>query len=106
MALTNDAADPVGSYLIAPDGTAVGFGQNNLTTGSTSLTAYALNPAAGTWTLIVDFAEPIVGDEVSQPFSGNVKLDNTGIGVPWTAARAALSPPVDFRAWPWPPGYR
>jgi hypothetical protein len=81
VSLTNDAADPVGSYLIAPDGTAVGFGQNNLTTGSTSLTAYALNPAAGTWTLIVDFAEPIVGDEVSQPFSGNVKLDNTGIGV-------------------------
>ncbi len=81
VSLTNDAADPVGSYLIAPDGTAVGFGQNNLTTGATSLTAYALNPAAGTWTLIVDFAEPIVGDEVSQPFSGNVKLDHTGIGL-------------------------
>ena len=81
VSLTNDAADPVGSYLIAPDGTAVGFGQNNLTNGATSLTAYALNPAAGTWTLIVDFAEPIVGDEVSQPFSGNVKLDNTGVAV-------------------------
>jgi hypothetical protein len=81
VSITNDAADPVGSYLIAPDGTAVGFGQNNLTTGATSLTAYALNPAAGTWTLIVDFAEPIVGDEVSQPFSGNVKLDSTGVGV-------------------------
>jgi len=81
VSLTNDAADPVGSYLIAPDGTAVGFGQNNLTTGATSLTAYALNPAAGTWTLIVDFAEPIVGDEVSQPFSGSVKLDHTDVSV-------------------------
>jgi Subtilase family/Peptidase inhibitor I9 len=81
VSLTNDAADPVGSYLIAPDGTAVGFGQNNLTTGATSLTAYALNPAAGTWTLIVDFAEPIVGDEVSQPFSGSVKLDRTNVSV-------------------------
>jgi Subtilase family len=81
VSLTNDAADPVGSYLIAPDGTAVGFGQNNLTTGATSLTAYALNPAPGTWTLIVDFAEPIVGDEVSQPFSGRVKLDHTNVSV-------------------------
>jgi Peptidase inhibitor I9 len=94
VSITNDAADPVGSYLIAPDGTAVGFGQNNLTSGATSLAAYTINPAAGTWTLIVDFAEPIVGDEVSQPFSGNVKLDNTGVGLslgsPVSASVSAL----------------
>lgn len=68
MSLTNDVADPVGSYLVSPDGVAVGFGQNQSDlTGNNglSLTAYTLNPIPGTWTLIVDFAEPIVGDEVS-----------------------------------------
>ena len=24
------------------------------------------------WTLIVEFAEPIVGDEISEPFTGNI----------------------------------
>jgi hypothetical protein len=81
LSLQNDPTDPVGTYLVAPDGTAVGFGQNNLTTGSKTLTAYALNPAPGTWTLIVDFAEPVVGNEISQRFSGNVRLDDTDIVV-------------------------
>jgi hypothetical protein len=82
VSLTNDVADPVGSYLISPDGVAVGFGQNQSDlTGNNglSLTAYTLNPIPGTWTLIVDFAEPIVGDEVSQPFTGNIKLDNVSV---------------------------
>ncbi len=81
VSLKNDPTDPVGTYLIAPDGTALGFGQNNLTTGSTTLTAYTLNPTPGTWTLIVDFAEPVAGNEISQPFNGNVSLDDTDIVV-------------------------
>ncbi|HKN72148.1 MAG TPA: S8 family serine peptidase [Terriglobales bacterium] len=77
VSLTNDVGDVVGTYLVNPDGVAVGFGQNSLNgTNSLSLTAYTLNPVAGTWTLIVDFAEPVVGDEISQPFTGNIKLDN------------------------------
>lgn len=76
VTLTNNAADPVGAYLVGPDGDTVGYGQNNLN-GSTerSLTANTLNPVAGTWTLIVDFAEPVVGNEVSQQFSGNIAFD-------------------------------
>jgi Subtilase family/Peptidase inhibitor I9 len=81
VSLTNDPTDAVGTYLVAPDGTALGFGQNNLTTGSNSLTAYTLNPTPGTWTLIVDFARPVVGNEISQPFSGNVTLDDTDVTV-------------------------
>jgi hypothetical protein len=89
VSLTNDKTDPVGAYLISPDGNALGYGQNTLassvnsTTGALnftpekSLTAYALNPVAGDWTLIVDFAEPVVGNEISQPFSGNIKFNAT-----------------------------
>jgi len=77
VSLTNDAGDPVGAYLISPDGDALGYGQNSLNgSNGTSLTAYTVNPAEGVWTLIVEFAEPIVGDEVSQPFTGNIALNN------------------------------
>jgi hypothetical protein len=99
VTLTNDAADPVGSYLVSPDGDALGFGQNNLNgTNGLSLTAYTLNPVAGTWTLIVDFAEPIVGDEVSQPFTGNIKFNDvsaSAAGLPDSAAtKLAAGVPV------------
>jgi hypothetical protein len=81
VSLSTDASDLVGSYLIAPDGSAVGFGQNSLPNGSSglSLTAYALDPPAGTWTLIIDLAEPVVGDVVSQKFTGNIQLDNVRV---------------------------
>jgi Subtilase family len=88
VSLSNDKTDPVGAYLVSPDGNALGYGQNtvgtsvNTTTGAItytpqrSLTAYTLNPVAGTWTLIVDFAEPVVGNEISQPFAGDIRLND------------------------------
>jgi Subtilase family len=89
VSLTNDVGDVVASYLINPDGVAVGFAQNNGgAANSLSLTSYALNPVAGTWTLIVDFTGPVVGDEISQPFTGNIKLDNvtaSAAGLPHSA---------------------
>jgi hypothetical protein len=99
VSLTSDASDPVGAYLIGPDGAVGGYGQNLLDGSSgLSLSAYTLNPVAGTWTLIVDFAEPIVGDEVSQPFSGNVQFDNTSAtasGLPNSAStKLAAGTPV------------
>ncbi len=86
VSLTNDAGDPVGSYLVSPDGDTLGYGQNALNgTSGTSLSAYTLNPVPGRWTLIVAFGEPIVGDEVSQRYTGDIRFDAVRVsahGVP------------------------
>ncbi len=85
LSLSNDAADPVGAYLISPDGDTLGYGQNSSSlTGapSLSLAAYTLNPVPGTWTLVVDFAGPVVGNEVSQTFTGNIRFNNVSASAP------------------------
>jgi hypothetical protein len=85
VSLTNDASDAVGAYLVSPDGDTLGFGQNsdsNTGASTLSLTANTLNPVAGSWTLIVDFADPTAGNEISQPFTGNIKLDNVNVSAP------------------------
>ncbi len=99
VALTNDPNDPVGAYLVGPNGDAAGFGQNSFNgVAMTALTAYALHPVAGRWTLVVDFAEPVVGNEVSQSFSGAIKFNAakaSATGLPDSAStQLAESTPV------------
>jgi hypothetical protein len=101
VSLTNDRADPVGAYLVGPDGDTLGYGQNSVArsvdsaTGAIdytlerSLTAYALQPAPGLWTLIVDFASPAVGNEVAQPFTGNIVFNAVRATAPGLPDRAA-----------------
>ena len=70
--------------MISPDGNTLGYGQNDIVGAApgTLLTAYTLNPVPGIWTLIVDFAEPVVGDEVSQPFTGSIQFNTVRASAP------------------------
>ena len=95
VTLANDPSDPVGAYLIAPDGDTLGYGQNTVlnadgtSTSGLSLTAYALDPVAGTWTLIVAFGEPVEGNEVSESYTGNItfnKVNVSAAGLPDSAS--------------------
>jgi Subtilase family/Peptidase inhibitor I9 len=99
VSLTNDVTDRVGAYLVSPSGDVRGFGQNSVEgTNTLTLSAYTLNPAAGTWTLIVDFAEPVAGDELSQPYHGNVVFNHVSAsasGLPHSlATKLAAGTPV------------
>jgi hypothetical protein len=83
VSLTNDAGDPVGAYLIGPDGDSLGYGQNSINGNQeTALSTYSANPVPGIWTLVVDFAEPVVGDELSQRYTGDVRFNATDISAP------------------------
>jgi hypothetical protein len=83
VSFEDDPYDPVGEYLVSPDGDVVAYGQNYSNSGttvpSTSLSAYALNPTPGRWTLIVDFAGASAGNEISQPYHGDVRFNTTPV---------------------------
>ena len=99
VSIANDPTDPIGAYLISPDGNTLGYGQNSLNgTSLTALTANAVNPAPGTWTLVVDFSEPVVGNEISEPYTGHIRFNAVKVsatGLPNSAAtKLAAGTPV------------
>ena len=89
LALANDPASTTGgviagAYLVSPDGNTIGSAQN-YTIGSgdegvslPDLDATVLNPDKGTWTLVVNFAGPIPGVAVADPFTGTVSFSTAG----------------------------
>ena len=90
VSLTGDVKDSVGAYLVSPYGDALGYGQNSINgTQTGSLTATTANSVPGTWTLIVDIADPIVGDALSQSFTGSVTLNDAAVSAPGLPTRAS-----------------
>jgi len=97
VTLANDPENQVSAYLVAPGGQTMGYGSNYLTTGFTAtgvpvesprrqLSLYTSNPTPGTWTLIIDFTSPVPGNELTDRFTGLVKLN----GIRWS--RGSLPP--------------
>ncbi|HEY4019295.1 MAG TPA: hypothetical protein VGM75_11445 [Pseudonocardiaceae bacterium] len=99
--LTNDLGDNVIAFLINPRGNVVATGSDVVTTAydpaarnatqhnvlQTDL--YARNPQPGRWTLAINFVGAIVGDELSQPYTGALtfnKVNVTAQGLPNSAA--------------------
>jgi hypothetical protein len=87
--LANDAADQVNAYLINPQGQTVAYGSNFLAVPAgrgigfapgRAMSLSTINPQPGPWTLIVDFNQPVVGNEISDAFSGHVRL-SSGVSV-------------------------
>jgi Subtilase family len=110
VALKNDPTDPIGLYLVSPDGDTLGYGQNTVDgaplslngTPELSATANTRRPQPGTWTLIVQFAEAPVGNELSDPYTGDIEFNAVRVaanGVPDSrhtrlAAGASVTIPV------------
>ncbi|HEY3609066.1 MAG TPA: S8 family serine peptidase [Pseudonocardiaceae bacterium] len=98
--LTNNAGDNVSAFLISPQHQGAASGINRLNTGYdlstrdgnqqsvTQTDLYVRDPQAGRWTLAVNFADPVVGDEIAQAFTGKVAfntVDAHAAGLPDSA---------------------
>jgi hypothetical protein len=84
VSIANDAADQVNGYFINPQGQTEGYGSNYLATSTgftpgRSMSINTVAPFPGRWTFIVDFNQPVVGNEISEPYSGNIQLNAGGV---------------------------
>jgi Subtilase family len=86
ISLANDPANQVSAYLVSPGGETMGYGSSYLTTGFSGtgvpvespqreLSLYTSNPIPGTWTLVVDFTSPVPGNELSDAFTGRIRVN-------------------------------
>jgi hypothetical protein len=79
--LANDPVDEVVAYLIDPSGDTVGYSSNVTLDGegdgvsTTTVNMYHVSPAAGQWTVVLAWQNPVSGLELSEPFSGAVKFN-------------------------------
>jgi hypothetical protein len=85
--IANDRNNQVDGYFVNPQGQTEGYGSNYLAVNSANLfgpsramSLNTVNPMPGRWTLIVDFNQPVVGNEVSEPYSGHIRF-SSGVGV-------------------------
>jgi len=84
VTLANDPGDVVAAQLIAPDGENLGYSSNvtftpyeleyNEFETTRFVDVYHASPAAGRWTLELQWANPVTGLELVEPFSGTISF--------------------------------
>jgi hypothetical protein len=90
VVLADDPDNEVSGYLVAPGGETMGYGSSYLTTGFNSsgvpvesperqLSLYTSNPISGVWTLIIDFTSPVPGNELADPFTGQIRFNAVSV---------------------------
>jgi hypothetical protein len=85
VSLANDPGDTVIGGLVNPDGQLVSFNSNATTDNfgnpaqTKSLDLYTNAPAAGRWTVLLIFSDPITGRELVEPYRGTISLGVKGI---------------------------
>ncbi len=76
--LANDPNDLLTGYLIDPSGQNLGYSTNVTTDGSgnvestQSVDLYHARPTAGQWTIALQWANPVSGLELKEPFTGTI----------------------------------
>jgi hypothetical protein len=76
--LANDPGDLLTGYLIDPTGQNLGYSTNvTEDTGgnpesTTSVDLYHAHPVPGTWTIALQWANPVTGVELQEPFTGTI----------------------------------
>ena len=85
--IVNDRNNQINGFFVNPQGQTEGYGSNYLAVNganffapSRAMSLNTVNPMPGRWTLIVDFNQPVVGDEVSEPYRGHIRF-SSGVGV-------------------------
>jgi hypothetical protein len=76
--LANDPNDTLTGYLIDPSGQNLGYSTNVTTDGSGNITStqsvdlYHARPTPGQWTIALQWANPVSGLELKEPFTGTI----------------------------------
>jgi hypothetical protein len=76
--LSNDPNDLLTGYLIDPSGQNLGYSTNVTTdpkgnvTSTQSVDLYHAKPVAGQWTIALQWANPVSGLELKEPFTGTI----------------------------------
>jgi hypothetical protein len=107
VALSTDPDEQLVSYLVSPDGQTVGYSSNytfvlsggsfspkapySLSPGNTPyLQMYSASPEAGQWELVLQWLNPVTGNELTEPFSGSVQFNQVkvkSLGLPDSPSR-------------------
>jgi hypothetical protein len=110
IALKTDPGEPLVGYLVGPLGETVGYSSNytvvpksatKLGPGSTRfLQMYNVAPEPGQWELVLQWVNPVTGNELSEPFSGAIRFDRVDVKSLLPATGATVVPQGQARLYP------